>query len=240
MKALLPNSGIGRRMGALTAMQPKCMCPLGDGETIIGRQLRQLSKQGVDEAIVTTGPFAQLLEDYIASLKLPMRFTYRHNPRYAKTNYIYSMYLAADLLAGDEIILLHGDLVMVDSVMRELVEAKQSVIAVDSTLPLPEKDFKARLQDGLVVAVDVPLFGPDCVACQPAYHWTADGFACWMNAIESFCRRGQIGVYAEQAFNAQNGAIDLFPMEVSGRLCHEIDTPEDLEIVAARAKAEVE
>ena len=57
MKALLLNSGLGSRMGALTKNQPKCMTELTDGETILSRQLRLLSDCGIQEAVITTGSF---------------------------------------------------------------------------------------------------------------------------------------------------------------------------------------
>ena len=42
MKALILNSGLGKRMGTLTSEHPKCMTELSVGETIVSRQLRQL------------------------------------------------------------------------------------------------------------------------------------------------------------------------------------------------------
>ena len=55
MKALILNSGIGKRMGVLTKEHPKCMTELHDGETILSRQLRQLSVYGISDVVITTG-----------------------------------------------------------------------------------------------------------------------------------------------------------------------------------------
>ena len=49
MKALILNSGLGHRMGALTAEHPKCMTEIGSGETILSRQLRLLAEAGIAE-----------------------------------------------------------------------------------------------------------------------------------------------------------------------------------------------
>ena len=46
MKALILNSGLGTRMGILTADQPKCMTEISNTETIISRQLNQLLRGG--------------------------------------------------------------------------------------------------------------------------------------------------------------------------------------------------
>lgn len=46
MKALILNSGMGRRMGALTSECPKCMTEISPRETILSRQLRILAEGG--------------------------------------------------------------------------------------------------------------------------------------------------------------------------------------------------
>ena len=226
MIALLPNSGRGTRMGDATREHPKCMTPLDDRDTIISWQVRLLEEAGVRDAVVTTGPFAQLLEDYLTGLRTRMRFHFVHNPRYAQTNYIYSMHLARELL-HDDVISLHGDLVLTGEVMAELAAAPHSVVTVDSALPLPEKDFKAELCQGRVRAIGVDRFGPGCVASQPAYKFLRRDMDAWMGEIARFVDRGEDCCYAENAFNAMWEAIPLYPLELAGRLCREIDTPED-------------
>ncbi len=221
-------------MGALTHDQPKCMTEIGGGHTILSRQLLELHRAGVTEAVITTGAHAPALRAHVQGLGLPLAVTYVHSPDFATTNYIVSMHLAAPQLTGEGALLLHGDLVMESSVYQSLVAAPRSVMAVDSALPLPEKDFKARLQDGRIVAVGVDLFGADCVACQPAYSLHADALAMWLAQIAAFVARGQTRVYAENALNALNGALPLWPLPLEGRLCAEIDNPDDLATVGAR------
>lgn len=233
MKALMLNSGVGSRMGNFTKHSPKCMCFLGAGYTILSRQLTQIAEAGIREAVITVGPFAGQLKEHVESLNLPLHVTYVPNPLYSETNYIYSMYLAAEHL-DDEILLLHGDLVLESSVISDLIESKKSVVAVDSDLPLPDKDFKARIQNGRVTAIGIEFFGPDCVASQPAYFFTRKDFTAWMKSIDELCQSGQRRVYAENAFNAQNGSIPLYPLELCGRLCNEIDNLDDLETVSRR------
>ena len=53
MKALILNSGMGTRMGALTAQQPKCMTDISSRETILSRQLRQIVHAGIQEVVIT-------------------------------------------------------------------------------------------------------------------------------------------------------------------------------------------
>ncbi len=231
MKALILNSGTGSRMGDITRDKPKCMTELGQGYTLLSRQLEQLAQAKVSQAVITTGPFAQALEAHARGLSLPLDLAFVPNPVYASTNYIQSMHLAAPLLEGEDVLLLHGDLVLEDSVLTDLLQSRESAMAVDSSLPLPQKDFKARLQNGQIVAVGVEFFGEDCKACQPAYHWLAQDFSRWLQSIGAFVARGENRVYAENAFNALGGTLPLAPLELQGRLCHEIDDVQDLALV---------
>ena len=117
MIALLLNSGLGSRMGDETREHPKCMCRLTEQETIISWQVKLLRRIGVTEAVVTTGHLADTLIAYLESLDSGIRFHFVHNPKYRETNYIYSMYLARNLLRGQDVISLHGDLVLHPAVM---------------------------------------------------------------------------------------------------------------------------
>lgn len=234
MKALILNSGLGSRMGEYTRNRPKGMVEIGGGQTIVSRLLTQLSAAGVRDTVITTGPFADLLHNHVGGLGLPIRVQYAHNPEYAATNYIVSIANAASFLEGEDILLFHGDLVLEDSVLADLIHAEGSVVAVDSTLPLPPKDFKAKVQNGRIVAIGVAFFGEDCVACQPAYRLTKEVFSRWLAEMRALIARGETRVYAENALNALDGTLPLAPLELKGRLCAEIDNPDDLAAVSAR------
>ena len=233
MKALILNSGMGSRMGALTSEQPKCMTEISPGETILSRQLRLLEEAGVREAIITTGYYDQVLMDYCRSLGSGMQITFVRNPRYAETNYIYSIYCARDLLRGQEIVMMHGDLVFEPSVLKELVNSRCSCMKVSSTLPLPEKDFKAEVLDDHVLKVGVDVYDR-ALEAQALYHLYPADWDLWLDKITEMCERGETSCYAEEALNRLRGKIGITALDVGDRLCAEIDTPEDLASVSAR------
>ena len=240
MIALLLNSGLGSRMGDETREHPKCMTAITDTETIISWQVKCLERAGVTEAVVTTGHLSDMLESYLLSLDTPIRFRFVHNPRYRETNYIYSMYLARELLRGQDVLSLHGDLVMHPAVMDKLCASPVSAVTVDTTLPLPEKDFKGRIRDGRLTEVGVNVWGDGCVELQPAYRILARDFDRWMQEISRFVAEGNDRVYAENAFNAAWREIPIYPVDVQGLLCAEIDNQEDRAAVCARFAKEVE
>lgn len=233
MKALILNSGLGHRMGVITKEHPKCMTEISNKNTILSRQLRQLVSFGIEEVVMTTGYYDKILVDYCNALHLPLKYTFVNNPVYDTTNYIYSIYCAREYLKDDDIILMHGDLVFENLVMEAVVECETSCMAVSSTLPLPEKDFKAVVGDGRIEKVGIEFFD-NALAAQPLYKIKKDDWLVWLANIENFCDADNRKCYAENAFNEVSGKCRIYPCDVKDMLCAEIDTPEDLEAVTKR------
>ena len=234
MKALILNSGMGSRMGVLTSEHPKCMSEISSRETILSRQLRQLAEVGVTDVVITTGLFDSVLVNYCQSLELPLNYTFVNNPLYRETNYIYSIYCAREHLTGD-ILLMHGDLVFENEVLDQVLASPVSCMTVSSTVPLPEKDFKAVIRDGKIEKVGIEFFS-DAQAAQPLYKLLAADWQVWLDAICRFCERDERKCYAENALNGVSGSMNLTPLDVGDKLCNEIDNPEDLAVVSARLK----
>jgi len=234
MKALILNSGLGSRMGVLTSEHPKCMTEISSKETILSRQLNMIADAGIKEVVVTTGYYDGVLVKYCQSLELPIHFTFVNNPIYDQTNYIYSIYCARDYL-DDDIILMHGDLVFENEVFDRVVVSPVSCMTVSSTVPLPEKDFKARVVDGMVMAVGVDIFN-EAMEAQALYHLKKDDWKVWLDKIIEFCENDNRKVYAENALNELNGAVNIHALDVENLLCSEIDNPEDLAVVSTKLK----
>lgn len=235
MKALILNSGLGHRMGVLTSEHPKCMTEITHRDTILSRQLRQCVEYGIDEVVMTTGYYDKVLIDYCNFLHLPLKYTFVNNPIYDKTNYIYSIYCAKDYLKDDDIILMHGDLVFENLVFEAVVESPNSCMTVSSTLPLPEKDFKAVIKDDRIEKVGIEFFD-NAMAAQPLYKIKKADWLIWLANIEKYCEADNRKCYAENAFNEVSNLCIIKPLDVKDMLCAEIDTPEDLNIVTEKLR----
>lgn len=234
MKALILNSGLGRRLG-VESSHPKCMTEISSRETILSRQLKQIQDVGIQEVVITTGAFDSSLMNYCRNLDLPLKISFVKNPDYESTNYIYSIYCAREYL-DDDLILMHGDLVFENEVLDRVLESESSCMVTSSTLPLPEKDFKAVIHDGKIVKVGIEFFN-DAQAAQPLYKLKREDWKLWLDKISEFCESGNRNCYAENALNEIS--INLKPLDIQNLLCSEIDTPADLQIVSSKL-AEVE
>ncbi len=234
MKALILNSGLGSRMGVLTSEHPKCMTEISSHETILSRQLKLIADAGIEEVVMTTGYYDGVLVKYCQSLELPIHFIFVNNPIYDQTNYIYSIYCAKDYL-DDDIILMHGDLVFENEVFDRVMASNVSCMTVSSLLPLPEKDFKAQVVDGMIMKVGVNIFN-EAMEAQALYKLRKEDWKVWLNKIVEFCEADNRKVYAEDALNALNGAAGIYALDVENLLCAEIDNPEDLAVVSGKLK----
>ena len=233
MKALILNSGLGHRMGVLTSEHPKCMTEVSAFDTILSRQLKIIAEYGIKEVVMTTGYFDEILVNYCRSLNLPLHYTFVNNPLYDSTNYIYSIYCAKEYLRDEDIVFMHGDLVFENSVFEAVLKSEKSSMTVSSTLPLPEKDFKAVIHGDRIEKVGIEFFN-DALSAQPLYKLNKNDWNVWLDEICAFCENDTRKCYAENAFNVVSDKCEIVPLDVKNSLCAEIDTPEDLAVVSAK------
>lgn len=229
MKALILNSGYGSRMGELTKKHPKCMTQISKDDTILSRQLKALVRTDIKEVIITTGYYDDVLINYCNSLQLPLNITFIKNPMFDKTNYIYSIYCARYML-NDDLVLMHGDIVFEEKVLEGIIKQKQSCIKVSSTLPIPQKDFKAVIRNGRVYSIGVEFF-TEVMEAQALYKLNYMEWKKWLDKIIEYCEDGRVNCYAEVAFNEISDECEIYGYDVANALCTEIDTPEDLKNV---------
>ena len=235
MKALILNSGLGRRMGVLTSEHPKCMTEITFNDTILSRQLKLLAKAGIEQVVMTTGLFDNILVNYCKSLNLPLEFRFVKNPIYDKTNYIYSIYCAKDLLKDEDILLMHGDIVFEESALDDILSFDGSCMATSSTLELPEKDFKAVVEDGLVKKVGVEFFD-NAREAQALYKLQKEDWNIWLDEIIRFVENDDVNCYAEKALNQVSDRMHITAYDLKDKLCAEIDTPEDLAVISNKIR----
>ena len=237
MKALIFNSGIGKRMGELTKHSPKCMVKLKNSETIFERQLRLLNDVGIKDVIITTGPYEEQLKE-VASKKAyqDMHFTFVHNDKYDQTNYIYSFYLTKEFL-DDDFLILHGDLVFNKKLLLTILnDPHQSTCLINKKIHLPEKDFKGRIVDNKLKEVSIHIFDDNCYTFQPLYKLTKNDLKIWMNKVEEFVLAGNVNVYAENALNEVSDKLDIFPISYEKYYINEIDNVDDYEKVSSEIR----
>lgn len=121
MQAIILAAGMGRRLGDLTRGHTKCMVEV-NGQTLIDRAIHQLSKLNLTRLVLVVGYKGMDLKEYIGNRYDDiLKIEYIENPIYDRTNNIYSLALAKDILCEDDSLLLESDLIFEDSMLEMLV-----------------------------------------------------------------------------------------------------------------------
>lgn len=227
MKAVILASGEGKRLLPLTSELPKCMVDIG-GSTILAFQLRCLSQCGIDDVIITTGPFEEKVISHVSTDFPNLNVRYVWNEFYSTTNYIYSLWLTKEFI-DDDVVLLHGDVVFDTILLENLIKSSfTNCVPVKKMTELPKKDFKAIVKDERITKIGVEFFGDEAYFCIPLYKFSQEDFLFWLEEIEKFIKRGDTNIYAENVFNKISHRLLLHPLRYHDEFCMEIDTTEDL------------
>lgn len=230
MKAMILASGTGSRLGSVINDIPKCLVMIKDNKSILEMQLDHFSHYGIKDIIITTGPYSDKIHTLIYEKYCSLNVQFVYNEKYDSTNYIYSMFNCASLI-DDDFILAHGDLVFESGLIEQLLESENSTVCLDRSIPLPEKDFKGIIVDGMVKRIGIDVSGKNIFFLAPLYKLKKHDFMLWMKKIGEFVNAGRVHEYAENAFNEISDQLSLFPLFYDGLFCREIDTPDDLKIV---------
>lgn len=146
MQAIILAAGLGRRLGEYTRDNTKCMVEV-NGVKLIDRMLSQLNSLPLKRILMVVGYKKEALTDHIGRCyhgEVPVVFIV--NPIYDKTNNIYSLSLAKEMLQEDDTILLESDLIADDGIFRRLTEN-----------PYPDMAVVAKYEswmDGTMVRLD--------------------------------------------------------------------------------------
>ena len=229
MKAIILNSGIGKRMRPFTNENPKCLIKLNE-KTILEHEIGSLLDCGIKDIIITVGPFKNKIKKFMKHKFPTLTVTYVENQLYNSTNYIYSMWLTKHLIYND-ILLLHGDMVFEKTLLRKLLNEKHTnCVLINNKIKPPEKDFKGEIINNHVKKISVNIFGKNAFFLAPIYKFSKRDFKLWLHEIGKFVKKGNINVYAEEALNNIADKINLRPIYFENEFCMEIDNFSDLEI----------
>ncbi len=121
---------MGRRLGNLTSDNTKCMVEV-NGRRLIDRLLLQLSGLKLQRVVIVVGYKGQKLKDYIGKrYDNSLNIVYVDNPDYERTNNIYSLALAKELLQQDDTLLIESDLIFSDHLLSMIANNPEPNLAL--------------------------------------------------------------------------------------------------------------
>lgn len=146
MKAIILAAGRGSRLGNMSEESPKCRVDL-DGVPMIERQIATYQGAGVTDITLVTGYKAEMLRfDGVKNA---------HNPDWADTNMVATLFCAEQAF-GDDVIVSYGDIVYEKRVLQAIIDASAdvSVIVDRQWRPYWEARFEDPLDDAESLRLD--------------------------------------------------------------------------------------
>lgn len=145
MQAIILAAGMGRRLGEFTSNNTKCMLEV-NGVRLIDRVLNQLSTLNLSKIVIVIGYEGQNLKNYVENKYPSLNIVFVENKIYDKTNNIYSLWLAKDIMADEDTLLLESDLIY-----------ETAVLEAAANSPYPSCALVAKYEswmDGTMVRID--------------------------------------------------------------------------------------
>ena len=160
MRAIVLSAGQGKRLLPLTASRPKCLLEISNDQSALDFQLGTLARCGIKHTTVVVGFGAEYVEHYVAESRYgEMEITTLYNPFYAITDNLATCWIARVAMT-DDFILLNGDTIFEDDLLRRVLDAPPEPIAVtvDRKQEYDADDMKVTLDtDGRLTAIGKKL-----------------------------------------------------------------------------------
>jgi len=226
MRGLILAAGRGSRLNGTANESPKCLVELG-GLTLVERQIRLLRRAGIQDITVVVGCQAERVRRACGQ-----GLTYLENIQYARTNSLYSLWMARPLLY-EGFVVLNCDVVFHPALLDDLLSARHDNALLlayrEANQPLfGDEEMKVKVRCGRVVDMSKSMdpaeadgenlgivkFGPE-------------GAAALVDIMDRLIAAGGVRDWAPRAFAEFAQTHPLHAIGTRGFPWIEIDFPED-------------
>ena len=129
MKIILLAAGRGKRFGRRTALLPKCLIPLGGGQTLLRRYLDTFRTLGLRDVVIVVGHQKARIKRACLRWAGGLTVRFVDNPRY-RLGSIVSLWQARQELDTDCVIM-DADVFFSPNALKPLINAKGSAFLMD-------------------------------------------------------------------------------------------------------------
>ena len=155
MTYIILAAGQGRNLQPLTFNRPKTLYKLDGSTTVLQRLVRSLRKHDKEaEIVVVVGFMYQHVQKELEDDNVK----FVHNPFYAETSSMGSLWFAKDYLQRENVTIINGDVVMSDKLICEIICSHTNVpyVLIDSTLTDSNK-YNVQVQEDKVCVMSKNL-----------------------------------------------------------------------------------
>lgn len=233
MKIIILAAGKGERLYPLTKNTPKPLIDLGNGETLLERQLNYLSNSNViDEVIIVIGYLYDQIESKLKSFSTKLKIRTIYNPFYDMSNNLITLWFSKYEM-NEDFLIINGDNIIASDVIRDLVNTTGDGIFV--TICYKEKyhdeDMKVNLDSNkkiLRVSKEITHGDAESVGLVKV---SGEKFRkIYQNALEELVRNKEyLNKFWLESFNLLvNKGVEINSFEIDKNKWREVDFHFDL------------
>ncbi|HUF11880.1 MAG TPA: phosphocholine cytidylyltransferase family protein [Longimicrobiales bacterium] len=224
MKAIILAAGMGSRLGPKAKGRPKALQKVGGG-TLIEHQLEALSAEGIGPVVVVVGHGADQIRSVLGD-----SVEYVVNERPDATNSLYSLWLAADHLSEEGVMLLNCDVLFHPEVLKRLQRVNGSALAYDSTSHGGSEQTKVGLRGSRIVDLgkDFPETGARGENLG-IIRLDGEGAIALKRRAEAIITAGGEKTWVTEAIRSILAEVEITGVNMAGLPWVEIDFPYDLD-----------
>ena len=232
MIAVILAAGMATRLRPLTDDRPKCLLQVGT-KTLLARTIDALVENAISELVIVTGYRGEMIRQAVEAAYPALNVHYIDNADYRTTNNIYSLWLAKPFVDGRETLLLDSDILLDASLIRAILNAEGSALALNRHT-LGEEEMKiVTAPDGRMVEISKTCDPQKAVGESVGVEkMTADyTSALFRELAKMIVVEGLSGVFYEQAFQrliAQGHTLNI--VDTTDYFSMELDTVGDFEL----------
>ena len=152
MKVVFLAAGMGRRLKNLTKSNHKALINIDD-KSLLFHLIENFIYAGLDDFVAIVGHCKEkIINEFNKNFSKKICKTFICNPDYNKTNNLYSLYCAKDLLNGQDFILCNADIVLDRRIIKDIYNKhnKSAIVIDDFDYKKPLDSPGVLLQNGII------------------------------------------------------------------------------------------
>lgn len=226
MKVLILAAGRGTRISRYLSGRPKCTVDIGEGQCLIQYTVDLLRKKGVEDIGIVLGYQAQTIRNVLAGKEVKFYF----NPFYDVTNSIASAWFAKEFLAGDDLLIMNGDVYLEETLLEQILAEKKSPVMFADGSRKETADYKFFYEDGILKKYGKELEGGDITGEYIGIGRFEQSFLPeFTGRMEAMIDRQEHSVWWENVVYSLSERRPVYVEDVAGRFWAEVDYIEDYE-----------
>lgn len=235
MIGVILAAGMAKRLRPLTDTKPKCLLKVGD-RTLLERTIDAMAATGITELVVVTGYRGEMIREWINTHRPTLKWTFIDNADYEHNNNIYSLWLAGQVVRGQEFLLMDSDILCDPKAVAEVARQEEPALALNRH-ELGEEEMKIVVdQDNRITEISKTCRVEDAVGESVGIEKMTAAYseALYRELDQMIEKEGLIDIFYERAFERLIPQGHTFKVVDTTRFfSYELDTPEDFERATA-------